>query len=244
MSSGQERLYAWDDNCLQWYAHAVEYRSFHQEVAEFMRQDLPSRPSLCDVGCGIGALTLQLAPHCRHITAIDLHPKPISYLQEQAAARGLANISAYAEDFLTLPVPDEPYDGVVFCLAGGVEQFLEKGRQWGKTLFFVENATSQRSFSSVGAQTKETYFNHDLQLLTDLGIPHSYRFFTAPFGQVFTDRSDAEAFMHHYNPDEPEASIQAALKARLQPIDHPKFKLFMPNEKPLLMITIPGEPGE
>ena len=33
MSSGRERLYAWDDKSLKWYVNAVEYGSFHRVVA-------------------------------------------------------------------------------------------------------------------------------------------------------------------------------------------------------------------
>jgi len=203
-----------------------------------MLEDLPEKPSVCDVGCGIGALTLQLAPSCSRITALDLNPKPVACLAETLSRENIQNVTALAGDFLTLPEPEKPFDGAVFCLAGGVETFLETGFRWADTLFFVENATSQRSFSSVGRQNKETYFNEDLNLLKQMGVPHSYRFFNAPFGQVFTDRADAEAFMHHYNKGESEESIQAALNARLEALDHPDFKFYMPNEKPLLMITI------
>ena len=238
MSSGRERLYAWDDKSMQWYCNAVEYRSFHREVADYMLEDLPKNPTVCDVGCGIGALTLQLAGRCRHITALDLNAKPTAYLRRLAAERGLKDIDVITGDFLQMEAPAEKYDGLVLCLAGGVERFLSAASAWSDTLFFVENATNHRSFSSVGRQTKEMYYNEDLKLLQSMGIRHSYRFFNAPFGQVFTDRADAEAFMHHYNKGESEASIQAALEARLQPLNHPKYKLFMPNEKPLLMITI------
>lgn len=238
MSTGKERLYSWGENTIRWYSNAISFRSFHSEVAKFMLEDLPSSPSVVDVGCGIGALVMHLAPHCGRLAAMDLNPAAIAYLRRQLNRRGLSRVETFADDFLSAAPPENKFDGAVFCLAGGVDIFLDTGFQWADTLFFVENATNQRSFSSVGVQTKETYFNDDLNRLQELGIPHSYRFFTAPFGQVFTDRSDAEAFMRHYNPDESEASVQASLNARLQPLDHPVFKFFIPNEKPLLMITV------
>ncbi len=238
MSTGRERLYAWGENTTRWYYNAISYRSFHREVAGFMLEDLPSSPSVVDVGCGIGALVMHLAPHCGRLTAMDLNSTAISYLRRQLDRRGLSRVETVTGDFLTAAPPRERYDGAVFCLAGGVDIFLEAGLQWADTLFFVENATNQRSFSSTGVQTKETYFNDDLNRLRELKIPYSYRFFTAPFGQVFTDRTDAEAFMRHYNPGESEASAQASLNARLQPLDHPVFKFYIPNEKPLLMLTV------
>ena len=238
MSTGRERLYAWGPDALRWYKNAVSYRSFHKEVAEYMLEDLPVLPSVVDVGCGIGALAMWLAPRCSRVTALDLNPVPVDSLRQEIARTGLDKVEALVCDFLSAPPPREKYDGAVFCLAGGTDAFLETGMRWADTLFFVENATSQRSFSSVGAQTKETYFSDDLEHLEKLGVPFSYRFFTAPFGQVFTDQADAEAFMRHYNPDEPESSIRASLEARLRPLDHPVFSLFLPNEKPLLMITV------
>ena len=92
MSSGRERLYAWDDKSLEWYVNAVEYGSFHRIVAEKMLKLLPEKPTVCDVGCGTGALALCLAEHCGNITAVDLNRKPIDYLKSTVRERGIEDV--------------------------------------------------------------------------------------------------------------------------------------------------------
>lgn len=239
MSSGRERLYAWDEKSIKWYENAVDYRSFHSDVAEMVLAALPAGASICDIGCGIGALTLHLAPRCSRVLAMDLNSTAISVLERRVKAANLHNVTAITADFDTTAVPAEKYDAAVFCLAGGVPSFLERAGLWAKRLFFIENATDSRSFSSVGSRTKEIYYSEDINYLKTLGIPFQYQFFSAPFGQVFTSREDAEAFMRHYNKDEGEEDIRCFLDNHLLPLDHPEYSLFLPNEKPLLMIDIP-----
>ena len=238
MRSKRERLYAWDKKSMQWYENAVNYRSFHTDAVKMILADLPEAPSVCDIGCGIGALALPLAEKCSRVLAMDLNPIPIAALERRAAARGFSNITAVTADFETADPPSKRFDAAVFCLAGGVPTFLEKGFLWADKLFFIENATKNRSFSSVGSQTKEVYYHEDLEYLTEMGCSFTHRFFTAPFGQVFVDRADAEAFMHHYDKGETEEDIQRFLDEHLQPVSEPGYSLFLPNEKPLLFIEI------
>lgn len=238
MSSKRERLYAWDKKSMQWYENAVDYRSFHTDAAEMILAGLPEAPSVCDIGCGIGALALPLAEKCSRVLAMDLNPVPLAVLERRAAAHGLANITAVADDFETAEPPKKRFDAAVFCLAGGVPAFLDKGFLWADKLFFIENATRTRSFSSVGSQAKEMYCHEDLSYLKERGVRFTYRFFTAPFGQVFVDRADAEDFMHHYDKGETEEDIRHFLDEHLQPVCHPGYSLFLPNEKPLLFIEI------
>ena len=44
--------------------------------------------------------------------------------------------------------------------------------------------------------------------------------------------------MHHYDKFESEKDIQEFLDSKLVKIDHPKYSLYMPNEKPLVLIEV------
>lgn len=234
MSSRRERLYSWDDKSMKWYINAVEYESFHSVVAEKMKSILKETSRIVDVGCGIGALVRYLAPAFEHVTAIDLNQKPIDYLKSLE----YKNVETICGDFDSLPVPQQKYDAAVFCLAGGVKDFIDKGFMWADKLFFVENATTLRSFSSVGERKKEMYYNEDIDYLTSKKANFRYEFFSAPFGQVFYDRADAEAFMRHYDKAETDEDIERFLDERLVSIEHEKYTLYMENIKPLIMIEV------
>lgn len=238
MSSGRERLYSWDDKSMEWYINAVNYQSFHSVAADMILKSLPENPTVCDIGCGIGALTMHLAPKCKSVLAMDLNLKPLIYLEEEMTRRGHTNVEVVCGDFDDTSAPNEKYDAAIFCLAGGVPNFLGRGAMWAKKIFFIENATDKRSFSSVGKREKEMYCNEDIQYLDRIGVKYKATFFKAPFGQVFKDRQDAESFMHHYDKYENEADIQDFLDNHLEKISHPEFSLYMPNEKPLLFLEI------
>ena len=238
MSSKRERLYSWDDKSMSWYINAVNYRSFHSDVAEMMLKKLPPRPRVCDIGCGIGALTRHLAPRCESVLAMDLNPKPIAYLNGELQRHHVTNVRAVTDDFEKAAPPEKKYDAAVFCLAGGVSVFLELGKSWADRLFFVENATDKRSFSSVGKRGKEIYYNEDLELLKSSGLKFEHTFFTAPFVQVFRDLQDAMMFMRHYDKGENDEEINAFLDEHLEKINHPEFSLYLPNEKPLIMLYV------
>ncbi len=238
MSSGRERLYAWDDKSLEWYVNAVEYGSFHRIVAEKMLKVLPEKPTVCDVGCGTGALALCLAEHCGNITAVDLNRKPIDYLKSTVRERGIENIRPICADFEFVENPREKYDAVVFCLAGGISHFYEKAEKWGNNLFFIENATNRRSFSMSGKTGKETYFMDDIKFLSDREEDFTADFFTAPFGQVFETREEAWNFMRHYDRDEPSDNIWHYLEEHLLEINSGKFRYYLPCDKKLVMLSI------
>ena len=155
MSSGRERLYSWDEKSMAWYINAVNYESFHSVAAEMILERLPENPTVCDIGCGVGALTMHLAPKCKNVFAMDLNSKPLFYLEEEMARRGHTNVDVVCGDFDDTGAPKEKYDAAIFCLAGGVPNFLGRGLMWAKKVFFIENATDKRSFSSVGKREKE-----------------------------------------------------------------------------------------
>lgn len=63
-----------------------------------------------DIGCGEGELSMLLAQGCKQVTAIDLSPKMLNYVQGQATERGLSNIHTAEGDVDNLPLASESCD--------------------------------------------------------------------------------------------------------------------------------------
>ncbi|NEP14938.1 MAG: methyltransferase domain-containing protein [Symploca sp. SIO2C1] len=104
---------------------------------EYTRQAFQMLPSLCkpnilDIGCGLGAQTLELARLTDgHITAIDTHQPFLDHLQAQATALGLLDqITCLNQSMFALSFPQVTFDllwaeGSIYIIG------LEKGlKQW------------------------------------------------------------------------------------------------------------------
>jgi 2-polyprenyl-3-methyl-5-hydroxy-6-metoxy-1,4-benzoquinol methylase len=56
-------------------------------------QIITPQNTVLDVGAGTGRFTLALAPHVKHITAVEPNASMLNYLRQDARERGLTNIS-------------------------------------------------------------------------------------------------------------------------------------------------------
>lgn len=66
---------------------------------------------MLEVGCGDGLRTIELAPWCRRLVAVDIDREAISHACEQ---RSRANIGYETADARSLPFPAERFDCIVF----------------------------------------------------------------------------------------------------------------------------------
>lgn len=101
-----------------------------------IKEYLPSRPEILDVGCGKGVQTIELAQECHgHITAIDKHQFFLDHLKKAASEEGLSDkISCINADMAQLPFNKPVFDviwseGAVFII--GIKEGL---KQWKRFL--------------------------------------------------------------------------------------------------------------
>lgn len=239
MAERRERLFDWSEEAIIWHKNAVAYGDYYAKLAAFVLNGLPEKARICDVGCGTGALLLQLAPHCREAVGIDIRPHVLEELKSSAAALGLKNVRTVPGDFAELEPFAERFDAMVFCQFGGVEKFYDQLRRWcaGK-LFFIGNATSARGFSATGKAGREVYYKDDLAFLDSVGASYRSEYITLEFGQPFENREDAERFMRHYDGESTEREIGSYLDANLVKAEGDGFELYLPCLRPLVLLEI------
>lgn len=79
-----------------------------------------------DIGTGAGHTAMLVAPHCAHVTAIDITPAMLQQARGNAAARGLTNITVEEADAEALPYAPSSFDLVVSRVSA--HHFAHPGR--------------------------------------------------------------------------------------------------------------------
>lgn len=74
---------------------------------------VPHGRRVLDYGCGLGAVSMALAPHYEVVCASDPTPERAAFLDLRARAEGRCNVTAVAADIDTLPFPKGSFDVVV-----------------------------------------------------------------------------------------------------------------------------------
>lgn len=74
---------------------------------------VPHGARVLDYGCGLGAVSMGLAPHFGTVCASDPTPERAAFLNLRARAEDRSNVTAVAADIDTLPFPKGSFDVVV-----------------------------------------------------------------------------------------------------------------------------------
>lgn len=97
-------------------------RHFHRTTREsapsdpfFLRLQREVTPdtTVLDVGAGTGRFALALAPQARHVIAVEPNTSMLNYLRQEAAARGIGNITCYQTTWQD--TPDDLSADIVIC---------------------------------------------------------------------------------------------------------------------------------
>ena len=106
-------MFCWNEDMIRFLRDASEQSDYHRLLAARIARELPENARVCDAGCGLGYLSLRLAPYCRQITAVDRSAEALAVLERNIAAGGPQNITPLCGEIENLP-PREPYDAMVF----------------------------------------------------------------------------------------------------------------------------------
>ena len=131
-------MFTWTPDMIRFMHAANETGTYHQQLADILAPKLTGCRTLCDAGCGLGALSAALSSRFDAITAADVSDDALDVLRQTILARGLTNITPLHCDLLSDALT-EPYDGMIFCFFGSLEEILPVARrQCRKTLIIIK----------------------------------------------------------------------------------------------------------
>ena len=219
-------MFRWTDEMIAFMKDAAAAGSYQKELSAWICEKLPQAGHVCDAGCGLGFLSLQLAAQYPEVTAADISDQALAVLREQAEAQNLSNLHILQIDLLH-DTPPMVFDAMVFCLFGHMDEVLR-----------IKKAFSHHRFSVSSVPLKDEQTDQAAQYLERLGIPFELETRTFEMGQPLRSLDAAVRFFEVYSKDAPGTLTKDLVAQRLVHTDDARFPFYLPQSKALGRFTI------
>ncbi len=230
-------MFEWNEDAIRYRIDAAEEVGFDALIASHIVPHIGRDDHVCDAGAGLGFLSFALSPFCKCITAVEQDQTAFDVLCYLAKHRGYENVLAKRGDLFAMK-PETPYDAMVFCFFGKVEEtlFAVKNQCRGKAVL-IKRAHGGRRFSVAEAAHTRLSFQTAAAQLTKLGIPFETETFSVDMGQPFSSLQDAENFYRIYGKKGLHYTRQEVVN-RLTRTGSGRFPYYLPSQRPLGMIVL------
>lgn len=227
----------WYEDMVRFMRDASEYGSYNQSLAKRLAPALNREMTVCDAGCGLGYLSLELAKLAGQVVSVDKNPSALAVLEENCRSRGIQNIAPRLGDVRQVP-PEKAYDAMVFCFFGSIDEILTTAKAQCRGQVFIITRTYTHHRFSVGTHPTGKYgYQNTLQTLEQLDIPFEEETFNLEFGQPFRSFDDARKFYETYSHDEDKSAItDSFLWSKLVKTGDACFPLYMPHRRSLALL--------
>lgn len=227
-------MFRWTDEMIRFQADAGRRTDFHRQLASELLPCLSPEDHVCDAGCGLGFLSLALAPHVRAVTAVERDDRALAILRRELAERGLDNVHPLCADVFAA-IPAQPYDAMVFCFFGSMDEILSaaKNRCRGTVIAVKRDQTEHRF--TVTKQPLGGVHGVDAacRRLEELGIPYSLKRTAFRFDQPFRTLAEARRFFEIYRrADDVSLITDGFLRGKLEETGEQEFPWRLPSVRP------------
>lgn len=229
-------MFKWTQESIAYMDDACRRTDFHQRLAAELRPYLKQTDRICDAGCGLGYLSLALAPYVGAVTAVERDSQALAVLEREVKARGIANVTAVRDDVLAYR-PDTRFDAMVFCFFGSIEEILAAAARCcrGTVLAVVRNDARHR-FSGKSRGSGRHSYDTACRILTEKGINFTTRTASFAFDQPFRSLEAARRFFELYGGSED-------WRARLVETGDPEFPWQLPSRRDFGLIVFQAGDG-
>ena len=230
-------MFKWTQESIAYMDDACRRTDFHRKLTAELQPYLRETDCVCDAGCGLGYLSLSLAPYVGAVTAVERDSQALAVLEREVKARGIANVTAVQDDVLAYR-PDTRFDAMVFCFFGSIEEILAAAaRCCRSTVLAVVRNDARHRFSGKSRGPGRHSYETACRILTEKGISFTTRTASFAFDQPFRSLEAARRFFELYGGSED-------WRARLVETGDPEFPWQLPSRREFGLITFQMGDGE
>ncbi len=214
--------------------NASEYGNHYELLAAELLPYLPKNGHVCDAGCGLGYLSMELAKHCQQVTAVDRSEAALSVLRKNCRAE---NLHICCGDVFAIKTR---YDAMVMCYFGHTDEILRLASRCDGNMLVVRRDCSQHKFSIGSVERKHQNANNLHDELSRLGVAFDTKTLHIELGQPFTSVDDAVDFFRLYNKSA-QAVERGEVLRRLVPTGREDYPWYLPGQRDMELTVFRGD---
>ena len=235
-------MFIWNEQNIKWFRDASAYTGFHKALAQKIIPHLQPGVTLCDVGCGLGRLDLELAAYMSEITALDLNGDVIKALCMDVGAAGVYNINARCCDAESF---EGSFDYMIMSFVGLIDMrsILKRCRKKLIRIVGVGNKIIE-DFYPIRYRRAENIMETVPFLrdeLTSMGMKFELELHAIEFGQPLRSWRDAELFVETKAPEAGADEVNQLLNEKIRRTGREDFPFYLPKKKELGIFIIDKE---
>lgn len=229
-------MFKWTQESIAYMDDACRRTDFHRKLAAELQPYLRETDCVCDAGCGLGYLSLSLAPYVGAVTAVERDSQALAVLERELALRHIKNVHPCCEDVF-VHRPEKPYDAMVFCFFGSIEEILAAAARCcrGTVLAVVRNDARHR-FSGKSREPGRHSYEIACRILAGKVVCFTARTEAFGFDQPFRSLEDARRFFELYGGNED-------WRSRLVETGDPEFPWQLPSRREFGLIVFQAGDG-
>ena len=223
----------WNEKTIAWMEAASAFTGFHRKLAALLRPHLGLGGTLCDLGCGLGLIDLELSPWFERVTCLDTSGPALAALRRLAARRGCTNLELRQGDVEALDGEWDTVMGVFFGFGDRIPRWLAHCRRG----LVVVVADGAESTFGPGRPSKRYTAGYAQMLLDQAGILYRVEHHALEYGQPFRSLEEAEEFCRIYSGGDWEEEFRR-LRGRLTATGDPDYPWYLPREKRFAVFSV------
>lgn len=226
----------WNEKTIRWYIEANEYTGFFKNVAQIIAPKLEGYSTLCDIGCGLGLLDLELHSSIEQITCTDINEVALDALGRFIDEKNIQNIKTRIMDSNNI---QGQWDIILVSFFGARE--LETFLPHCKKLIAVVHGDKDGKLSPKKYDSFKKRNVSDVEKnLKAKGIHYSLTRHAFEFGQPLTSIEEAKEYIQIHTPNITSQDLELLLSEKIKETGEEKFPFSIPRMKKMGVFEIEG----